>query len=188
MALELVTYADLKSLLELKDAAITDYPPLNVINGTMIYAFEQHLGRKLNSEARTQTDYVNGFPTAMLYLDAIPVTTMTSVTLTYRGESESLTENESYEVTQYGIRLFAKIRNVKVVTVYVGGISAVSEVPQLNRAALYQIAYEFQNKDWVGSESVSTEGGNVTRPELQLLKETKRMIRSAMHPLYTGLP
>lgn len=186
MALELVTFADLEKLLGLTDAAITDYPALEVINDTMIVAFETELGRKLNSESRTDTQYVGKFKKSMLNLPAIPITTMTSVTVTQLGDSESWTEDEDYEVTGYGIRLLTGITNSKIVTVYTGGLSAVSEEPGLNRAALYQIAYEFQSKDWIGAESVSTEGGNVTRPELTLLKETKRMLKGSIHPLHTG--
>ena len=186
MALVLVTFADLKKLLDLGNAAITDYPALEVINDTMIPAFEQYLGRKLNSEARTDTQYVNGFPIAQLYLPAIPVAAVASVTVTTMGVAESWTENEQYEIVNYGLRLLVPVRNQKIVTVYTGGLSAVTEEPALNRAALYQIGYEFQSKDWIGSESVSSEGGNVSRPELGLLKETKRMLSSSMHPLYRG--
>jgi len=186
MALELVSYADLKNLLDLEDAEITDYPALNVINDTMIPAFEEHLGRKLNSESRTEVVWTNNSKKTMLMLPAIPITTMTSVTVSILGEDESLTENTHYYVTEYGIKLFTSVKNAKITIVYVGGISAVAEELNLNRAALYQISYEWQNKEWIGSESVTTEGGSVQRPELQLLKETKRMLQPSIHPLHTG--
>jgi len=190
MALELVTFDDLASLLKLTDAAITDYPALEVINDTMISAFERYLGRDLNKEDRTVIVWANDFKKKMIMLKAIPISSITSVTLKYGGDTdtESLEEDDDYFITEYGIKLFSSIRNAKLTIVYNGGIAAVSEEPNLNRAALYQIGYEFQTKDWIGSESVSTEGGNVTRPELSLLKEVKRMIKSSTHPLYTGKP
>lgn len=185
MALELVTYADLKKLLDLEDAAITDYPGLEVINGTMIVAFEEYLGRKLDNVARTDTQYVGGFLRRQLSLPGIPVTAVASVTVYRLGEDELWTENTQYEIASYGLRIMAPLRNMKIVTVYTGGLSAVTEEPNLNRAALYQIAFEFQNKEWIGSESVSTEGGSVTKPGLKLLDETKRMLNSSVHPLRT---
>ncbi len=185
MALELVTYADMKKLLELQDAAITDYPPLEVINDTMINSFEVATGRKLNNESRTEVVFINNFYTARLMLRAIPITAMTSVTVTMYGVSESWTENSDYEVTEYGLRLWARLKNAKVTVVYTGGLSAVTEEPNMNRAALYQLAYEFQSKDQIGAESVSNEGGSVQRPALTLLPETKRLLVPSLHPLHT---
>jgi len=188
MALELISFANLKKLLTLTDAAISDYPPLEVINSTMVDAFEVYLGRKLESMERTDTQYVNTFKKWKIMLPAIPIASVDSVTVTWGEDSESLTEFEHYEIGASGLRLYDRISNAKIVTVYTGGLSLVTEEPNLQRAALYQIAYEFQTKEWIGSESVSSEGGNVTRPELQLLKETKRMLGPSRHPLHTGLP
>ncbi len=188
MALELVTFADLAKLGALTKTPIAEYPALEVINDSMIDAFEQYLGRKLNNAERTETKHPGRFGMRQLYLPGIPVTAVSSVTITQLGNSQSWIEDEQYEVTGYGLRLFTPVIHSKVVVVYTGGLSAVAEESNLNRAALYQITYEHQSKDHIGAESVSNEGGNVTRPELSLLKETKRMIRSSMHPLHTGLP
>ncbi len=188
MALELVSFADLAKLLTLTDAAITDYPPLEVINGTMIVAFEEYLGRSLDKVARTVTVFANSFKKKKILLKGIPVASVASVVVTFGQDSETWTEFEHYEISGSGLRLYSAIQNAKAVITYTGGLAAVSEEPNLNRAALYQVAYELQTKDWIGSESVSTEGGNVTRPELGLLKETKRMLKSSRHPLHTGLP
>ncbi len=187
MALVLVTFDDIKKLMvNLTGSSFADQPALEVINGTMIDAFEQYLGRQLNSEQRTLTKYVGRFGVRQLYLPGIPVTAVVSVTVTTGGDDESWTEDDEYEITNYGLRLFTAVRNGKIVVVYTGGLTAVTAEPQLNRAALYQVTYEFQRKDHIGAETVSNEGGTVTWPELGLLKETKRMIQHSMHPLHRG--
>ena len=186
MALELVTFAEIKALLGLTKSTLAEYPALEVILDTMITSFEEEIGRKLDSESRTETIFVNGFKTSQVKLNAIPVTAMTSVIVTSAGDSESFTENEDYEVARFGLRLWTKLRNVKIVVMYTGGLSAVTEEPNLNRAALYQLGYEFQSKEQIGASTVSNEGGSVQRPELQLLKETKRLLRRSWHPLHTG--
>lgn len=186
MALELVTFDDIKGLLELNKADITDYPALNVINGTMINSFEEFLGRQLNSESRTETIWAYSTKKRVIRLPAIPVASITSVTVTSGGEDESWVETNDYDITGYGIKLLTAIANSKLVVVYTGGLSAVAEEPGLNRAALYQLSYEYQNKDRIGAERVSNEGGSVEIPELGLLKETKRLLKSHRHPLHTG--
>ena len=188
MALELVTYVDLKKLLSLVDAAITDYPPLDVINATMISAFEEQLGRSLNSEERTENVFIGNSTRSMLKLSAIPITAVSSVTIVQRGESTTFTENTDFEVAEYGLKLWTSLKNSKVTVVYTGGIATVTEEPRLNRAALYQVAFEFQNKVWIAAEQVTAEGGSVQTPTLGLLKETKRMIKRSMHPMHTGKP
>ena len=73
------------------------------------------------------------------------------------------------------------LTNAKVVIVYTGGITIVPDA--MARAALLQTAYEFQSKDQIGAESVTTDGGSVSRPALGLLKEVKRNLEKYKHPL-----
>jgi len=181
MAIELVTYADLKSLLGLTDSAITDYPALGVIRDSVTAAFDTYLGRALDPIARTVTIYVGAQPTAIIKLNGVPISAVASVSVTILGDSESYTENEDYEVTGYGIRLLSKVKNCSIAITYTGGMTVVPDA--VNRAALLQVAYEFQSKDQIGSESVSTDGGTVTRPVLGLLKEVQRLLDPHKHPL-----
>lgn len=181
MAIELVTYANLKALLDLEEAAITDYPALNIIRPSVTSAIEEYLDRLLEPIERTETIYIGRFKTSMLRLPAIPVTSVSSVTVTIGEDSETYDEHEEYEVTNYGLKLLASLANAKVVVVYTGGITTVPDA--IARAALLQTAYEFQSKDHVGADNVSTEGGSVSRPAIGLLKEVQRLLNRYRHPL-----
>ena len=181
MAIELVSYDDLKALLNLEDAAITDYPALELLRSSVTSAVEEEIGRLLESMERTETIYIGSRKRSMISLPAIPVTAVSSVTVTIIGESETYDENEEYEITEYGIQLAVSLSKAKMVVVYTGGISTVPDA--MARAALMQVAYEFQAKDNIGSSSVSTEGGSVQRPELGLLKEVRRDLNRYKHPL-----
>ena len=185
MALELVTFEELANLLTLTQTPISEYPALEVIKDSMINAFEEFLGRELNSESRTETKFIGNVKTRIISLPAIPITAITSVTLTQSGIDSAYVETTDYDIVNYGLRLLVPVRNCRIVIVYTGGLATVSEEPRLNRAALYQTGYEFQGIAHIGAESVSTDGGSVSRPALSLLSETKRMLKKSKHPLKT---
>jgi hypothetical protein len=180
MAIELVTYADLKALLGLGDAAITDYPALNLLRESVTAAIENYLGRALESAERTVTIYTSNVATQMIHLKAVPVTSVSALTVTIGANAEEYGTND-YEITNYGVKLYGKVSNAKIEITYTGGVSEAPDA--INRAALLQTAYEYQSKEQIGAESVSTEGGFVSRPALGLLKEVKRMLNSERHPL-----
>lgn len=180
MTIELVTYADLKALLSLTDAAITDYPALNLLRESVTAAIESYLGRELESKSRSATIYASNVATQMIHLKAVPVASVSALTVTIGTDSEDYTAND-YEITVYGVKLYGKVSNAKIEITYTGGISTVPDA--INRAALMQTTYEFQSKENIGAESVSTEGGFVSRPALGLLKEVRRMLSSERHPL-----
>lgn len=180
MAIELVSYADLKNLLELDQAAISDYPALNVLRDSVTSAFEVYTGRLFTSEARTKTIYIDS-PTQMLSLEGIPVASVSSLTVTVSETTETYTEHDDYEIRAYGLKLLSSVQDCTVAITYTGGLSATTD--SLSRAALLQVAYEFQAKDQIGADSVSTEGGTISRPALGLLKEVKRLLNLSMHPL-----
>lgn len=181
MAIELVTYASLKDLMTLQEEEITDYPALSVIRTSVTSAIGEYLDRLLESKERTETVYVGSFKRYMIRLSAVPVTSISSVTVTIGTDSDTYGEHSEYEITEYGIKLLGSINNAKIVIVYIGGIVTVPDA--IARAALLQTAYEFQAKDHIGAESVTTEGGNVNRPALGLLKEVKRLLNKYIHPL-----
>ncbi len=181
MAIELVSFADLKKLLDLEDAAITDYPALDVLRTSVTAAFEAYTGRLLESTSRAETIYIGSFGTTMLKLKAVPITSVTSLVVTISETDETYTEHDDYEKAAYGLKLLAKVVNCSIAITYTGGISTVPS--DLARAALLQTAYEFQSKDHIGSEKVTTEGGSISRPPLGLLKEVRRILDKNMHPL-----
>lgn len=180
MTIELVSYDDLKALLGLEESLITDYPALNLLRDSVTFAIESFLGRELESAERSVTIYTSSVPTQMIHLKAVPVTSVSSLTVTIADDAEEYSVND-YEITAYGLKLYGAVSNAKVEVTYTGGISSVPS--SINRAALLQVAYEFQSKEQIGAESVSTEGGFVSRPALGLLKEVKRMLSSEQHPL-----
>ena len=184
MSVELVTYADIKNFLGLEQASIDSYPALGVIRESVTSAIEEYLGRDLESKERSETIRIHApTSTAMIHLRAIPISSVSSVSVTILGDSESYTEDDDYEITGYGLRLFSKVNHAKVAVTYTGGY-ADDDVPEaISRAALLQVVHEFQSKDQLGAESVSTEGGTVSRPPLGLLKEVTRMLNKYVHPL-----
>ncbi len=181
MAIELVTFAQLDNILGLEGTVIADYPGLEEIQTSVTSAIEEFIGRDLEQIERTETVFINGSPTQMISLRGLPVGSIDTVTMASSSGEISCDEWNDYEVTEYGIRLFAATRRAKLTIVYTGGIATVPSA--INRAALIQTVYEFQNKEHIGAESVSTDGGFVSTPSLQLLGEVKRVLAHSIHPL-----
>lgn len=189
MALELVSFASLKDLLGLEDSLITDYPALNILRESITAAFESYLGRQLESVERSETFYITG-PTNIIPLKAIPVTAVSSLEITMLDETESYSTGDYY-FAEYGLNLDAPIYDgyksytnlvdAKIVITYTGGISSVPS--DITRAALLQTSYEFLGKDQIGATSVTTEGGTVDRPALNLLPVVKNLLNPYKHPL-----
>lgn len=182
MAVELVSYADLKNLLGLTEAAISGYPALDVLNTSVQYAIEKYLGRELEKGDKTETIFIGQSPSQMISLKALPIASIASVTITQAQVATSYVATD-YDVVDYGLKMVSKFSNAKIVIAYNGGYESADIPTNINRAALMQIAYEWQAKDQIGAQSVSTEGGFVKRPELELLKEVKRMLNGEKHPL-----
>ena len=182
MAFELVSYETLKALIGLTKDAITDYPALGVIQLSVEAAIDEYLGRGLEKKDRTETIYIGRTPSKMVSLVGLPVLTVTSVTIT-QWNTDTVLTSADYIITDYGLELHGKYQNAKIVVVYNGGYESAGVPAGITRAALMQTVYEWQAKDQIGAESVSTEGGMVQRPALGLLKETKRMLDSYKHPL-----
>lgn len=173
----LVEFADLKALLELEKTSIDDYPALALLSDSVSAAIESYLGRALDYGKRTEAVRVPE-STSMIALRALPVKSVESVAFTTNGtDAQTLT---SFSVVDYGVELWSAISGGAVSVVYKGGFTTVPD--WLHRAALMQIAYEFQNKDHIGADYVSIEGGSISRPALSLLGEVKRMLDPHKHP------
>ena len=87
---------------------------------------------------------------------------------------------ESYKKSAYGIQMNYSIENQVVKVSYSGGLE---EVPAaLNRAALLQTAYEYQNKHSIGLEVVNSPGGSVVKPQVGMLKEVEKLLSEFIHP------
>jgi len=181
MTIELVSYADIKAFVGLEETGITEYPSLGVIQSSVVEAIETYLCRSLEYGAYTQSIQVMG-QTSIIGLDALPVDSIESVTVTQYGEDTAL-NTDDYFITEYGIYLYAPVSMCRLAIEYDGGYTTSTIPGAIKRAALLQTIFEFQTKDNVGASSVSTDGGSVQTPELGLLKEVKRLLNPFKHQL-----
>ncbi len=190
MAIELVTFAEIKAFLDLEEAAITSYPALEEIKAEMVFAFEAFLCRGLETKARTQiiTVYQSN---DMISLLGIPVASVSSFVDHYGNEYTEA--NGDFLRTAYGLRMLStEFESNELSVTYTGGVSSAGVITDekmnsvFKRAALRQIAYEWQARDFVGAQSVSTDGGTVSRPALSLLKIVRDMLSVYDHPLKIG--
>ena len=171
-------FSVLKERLRLEKANLSDYPVLEDVIASVYAAFENYLQRHLEYDIQQEIDYGNN--RTIIRLEALPVESITTIT-NFDGD---VVDADNYEITEYGVRLLAPT-NGKLVIDYVGGLSIAPEA--LTRASMYQIISEYQRRDNPDSEYLSGEGGSVTRPELGLLKEVKRLLGSFVHPLAMGI-
>ena len=171
--MDIVTFADLKALLDLEKTTIAEYPALELIAELVQPSFEEYLGVKFDEERYTEERYIEK-PTKLISLKALPVKSITTITF----EDVALT---GYTITAWGLHLAAKVGNGVLEITYSGGIPEVHE--WLRRAATLQVAYEYQTKEHIGSDYVATEGGTVGRPALQLLNDVKRILDPHRHPM-----
>lgn len=151
---------------------IDQYPGLELVADGVQARLEDHLGRifETGDQIYTRTYF---HPTAHIGLPALPISSVTTVTI--GGVSTT-----DYTVHQWGLQLGSKVTG-EISVEYVGGYS---EAPEwLKRALTIQIIYEWQNKDNMGAESVTNEGGTIQRPALQLLSEVRRTLEQHVHPL-----
>lgn len=181
MAIELVSYTDLKSFLGLEGATIATYPDLSIIRDSVTYSFESYLGRKLEYSSYEENIYVSSV-TSIIKLDALPIDEVSVIQVTEGGVVTNLS-SDMYEVMNYGIYLFNPVFRCKVFVEYDGGYVSTDVPYPIKRAALLQTAMEFQTKDHIGASTVSTEGGMTQRPQLGLLKEVTRLLTAYKHPL-----
>ncbi len=190
MAIELVTFAEIKALLGLEEALITAYPALEEIKAEMVFAFEAYLCRELETKARTRivTVYQS---TDMISLPAVPIASVSNFVDMYGNEYTEA--NDDFVRTAYGLRMLStKFAENELSVTYTGGVSSAGVISDekmnsvFKRAALRQIAYEWQSRDFIGAQSVSTDGGTVSRPALSLLKIVKDLLGGYDHPLKIG--
>lgn len=173
--MELTSFENLKHILNLDGDEIAEYPGLEIIRDSVVSAIESYVGRYLENKERTES-FCLASDSCMIGLKGLPMTTIPSA-ITLDGEDVS-----EYVITNYGIRLTDKPTAHSLFScTYTGGYSVIPS--DLERAALIQTVYEFQNKEHMGAESVSTEGGSVSRPALGLLREVRRLLDPYKHPL-----
>lgn len=171
-------FSILKERLRLEKANLSDYPVLEDVIASVYAAFENYLQRHLEYSTQQEIDYQ--FDRTMIGLKSLPIESITTIT----NSDGDVIDADNYKITEYGVRLLMPM-NGKMVIDYVGGLSIAPEA--LTRASMYQIISEYQRRDNPDSEYISGEGGSVTRPQLGLLKEVKRLLDPFLHPLAIGI-
>jgi|GEM_PF-1282703 len=183
MAWELCSYDQLKDILDLEQALISGYPDLVVIKELVEYAIEAYLFRDLESKERSESIYINDTARSIISLRAIPITDVSSISLVSGETTLTLVENSDFLVTDYGLKLSSLASNSRLDIVYTGGYAEDAIPEAINRAAVLQTVFEFQNKDRLGAETISTQAGTVTRPALDLLPHIKQLLLNYKHKL-----
>lgn len=173
--MDFIPFSAIKPLLSLDGDTYDDYPDLIPIVEAVKGSIEDYLGRVLDVGDYTQTVLPRLTPTRMIYLEALPVNSVASVEI----DGTALTE-EDYVITDYGLRLNLAVVEQTVAVEYNGGLSTIPS--NLSGAAAIQAAYEYQSKSHIGAQTITTDGGTVTRPALQLLPEVKRRLAKLRHP------
>lgn len=180
--LELITFAELKKVLDLQQAAIGDYPQLEVLKESVEQAISDYIYRDLNEKGLVvEQEYVGEVPTRYITLHRLPVESVSEVSV-----DGIVVDADRYRITDYGIQLKQAVRSVSVSVTYIGGLEVgdTKILPNLKRAAMLQIAYELQGVENIGAETISSDGGTITRPELGLLKEVRRILDRHTNPGY----
>jgi len=185
MSNRLVSFSDLAAFLE------TDYTetqnegiPLANILDAMTAVFEQYLKRTLSYGTYTEDYWGTGITVP---LNALPVASITSVTY----QTSPLQFTSDYIQSPAGIRLTTILLDgsAPVTVTYTGGYtvddSGTIQVPaDMKQAALYQIAYEWKQKDKPGATLIETAAGRLTIPGLQLLNYVTFLLNPYIHPAF----
>lgn len=181
MAVQLASFADVKALLGLEQATSASYPKYTLIEPQVQASIVSYLGITLDSAAVTESVIVGLESTRFIPLRRMPIASVTTV------EIDDVATTD-YKLSTWGIRLGAAVREVTVDVSYTGGYTTAPDtVPTvLKRAAVLQVAYEMQSSEQIGAVSLTTDGGTVSRPELGLLKEVRRLLAPYRHPYFVG--
>ena len=169
----LVTFAELKTFLDLSDALESDYPDLILIRDSVTSSIESYCRRLFEPVERVRDKFYR-YSTLRVDLKAYPISAVASVTVDTGSGASVQTVDTDFIILDDAIELVEPLVAAKAVITYTGGLSVVPY--ELTRAALLQTVYEYQNKDSVGLENISNQGGSITKPEIGLLKEVKQIL------------
>lgn len=169
----LYSFTDLKKILDLENTSLSDYPALEVLADGVEARIEEYLGSLIILADRTETYRVKR-QTKLIPLNAVPIDSVSSVLL-----DGVVVSSDDYYIDTYGIQLEYSVSSGLFSVTYIGGYRAAPE--WLRRALNMQIVYEYQNKDHIGADYVTTDGGSVGRPALNLLTDVKQTLDPHRH-------
>ncbi len=178
----LATFDQVKSFLELKKAAITDYPTLSILLPLLQGVFEKNCSREFDLKERTKTFRVSDDDgQSSFWLKATPIVSVSSITVD--GDAQTLTDD--YLIFDEYIELVSDaVKGSTVVIVYIGGLvdqtddtTLVDTIPaDLNLAMIQQVAYQYQNRSKLAATKISLDTNSTTVPGLVLLPYTKQTL------------
>ena len=168
--LELTTFEKLAASLNLTKTA-DEYPALTDLQESIYAAFESYLGRRLELDEYEATGYL--YDERTFSLAASPVQSVSSVVV----NGVDYTADVTLRIDHI---LFPSRMTGAIAVTYEGGLEDAPDA--LKRAAFMQTVHEWQRKDNLGANSVTTDGGYVSWPEMGLLKEVKRLLDPFTHP------
>ena len=174
--MQFLNFTDIASIIGLEKNE-ADYPGIIALELSAIASINDYLYRDIVEKTLTESfqENLNDLP-----LINLPVTILSSV----NRNGNVLVQDVDFKLRTWGIELINGADGYNEIDViYTGGYTQSSLPNGIYRALLIQTIYEWQNRDHIGSSSVTTEGGSVQRPQLSLLKEAMRILNIFRHPM-----
>jgi hypothetical protein len=180
-------FDEIKNVLELSKTE-ADYPNITLFEKIVVSGIENHLQRILTYANRAEK-YHGLSNTTKYALKSYPIDVINSVTI------DDVAIDLYDQNDPFSIDLYSAIPSNEIVSIdYDGGYKKITDIgaefdniealpDDIYRAIFLQTIYEYQNRDHIGADVVSNEGGSISRPGLQLLNEVKRLLRNHRHAI-----
>lgn len=186
--MNLTTVARVKILLNMET---TEYDEaINMLIESCSREAEIEMGREALTTSRTKYFDTDAL-TCVYHLDAWPVTSVTSIKYdadsTFTGSEETFANGDEYALIRNGemgeVYIYPRLGNhpSSLQVIYTGGMAATTDAfitafPDISTAVTEQVAYEFQQRNQLGLNSVSSASASVsTYAPLNLLPKVKRI-------------
>lgn len=182
-------FNDVKTLLELEKAE-SNYPVIGVIEESVIAAIENHVRRKLIYANYVDKEIIEE-GSRIHALKAYPIKLINYVKI----DGESITD---YRQLTQAIDLRQPYSQCEIEVSYYGGYKKITDTgnefttvqnldSEIYRAIFLQTIFEYQSRDYIGANTVTNEGGSVSKPGLKLLDEVVRILKNHRHVVSCGI-
>lgn len=174
-----VKFDDLKAMLNLEKDDISEYPQLSIIQGGVESRIESYCKRVFEKDTVTEDFFIDR--DALLHLERIPVETVSIIKVSRAGITLFEDFAWYYLDRKAGVKLQGTYENCDFSVTYTGGFEDLP--PDIYRAMLLQICYEYQRYPNLGATSSRPDvGGSSSYPEYDLLSEVKSLLAKYVHP------
>jgi len=186
-----LSFDEIKAILDLEKTE-ADYPIIPVIESGVISAIESFTKRKLTYGNYVEKDYGSDL-TTLFALKALPIATINSVAI-----DGVAVDQDNYIVNTFGLDFYRPYPKLFIEIDYDGGFKKITDTgpsfatidsldSEIYRALFLQTIYEYQSRDYIGSSTVTNEGGSITKPGLKLLDEVVRLLKGHKHIINCGI-